>query len=350
MLVRSAVSLLTLLFLLVVPILPVAAASEVRPGQSIQAAINAAPPGSTVRVAAGTFQESLIISKPLRLVGAGARGGGTVLVPPATAPASPCNTPTTTVGICVPGDPAARIANVEITELLIRGFTGDGVLALGTSGFHVHDMQASSNGGYGVANFDGLGTRFHDTVTRDNGDAGIYLGDSLNTGARINDNIATGNEIGLFIRDSTRVEVNDNQVTGNCLGILLLDTGAPNAAGEFNVHDNNVSNNNKVCPGDGAPPLNGAGIVLAGVHDVVVHDNRVNDNRSTPPSFASGGISLLSTAMFGGGVPTRNTVRDNTALRNAPFDLSDDESGSDNRFRDNRCQTSQPPGLCGPGT
>ena len=39
---------------------------------AIQAAVNAAPPGATISVAAGTYKESVLIQKPVRLQGAGA--------------------------------------------------------------------------------------------------------------------------------------------------------------------------------------------------------------------------------------------------------------------------------------
>ena len=55
---------------------------EVQPGQSIQAAIDAAPPGATIEVAPGTYQENLLIAKDgITLRGSGP--GRTVLVPPA---------------------------------------------------------------------------------------------------------------------------------------------------------------------------------------------------------------------------------------------------------------------------
>ncbi len=44
---------------------------EVQMGESIQAAIDAAPDGATIRLAPGLYRENIIISKPLRLVGSG---------------------------------------------------------------------------------------------------------------------------------------------------------------------------------------------------------------------------------------------------------------------------------------
>lgn len=50
-----------------------AAPLEVREGDSLQAAIDAAEPGGTVRVGPGAYHETVIIEKPLTLVGAGYR-------------------------------------------------------------------------------------------------------------------------------------------------------------------------------------------------------------------------------------------------------------------------------------
>ncbi len=51
------------------------AAAEVRvaQGESIQAAVDRAPPGATVRVPPGTYHETVVIEKPLALIGAGHR-------------------------------------------------------------------------------------------------------------------------------------------------------------------------------------------------------------------------------------------------------------------------------------
>ena len=44
---------------------------NVAAGESIQKAIDTAPDGATLNIAAGTFPEHLVISKPLTLIGAG---------------------------------------------------------------------------------------------------------------------------------------------------------------------------------------------------------------------------------------------------------------------------------------
>jgi parallel beta-helix repeat protein len=324
--------------------LPVAAAENgIRSGQSIQTAINAAAPGATVRVQAGIFHENLVIDKPLTLRGE----RGTILAKPANPSATPCAGASRAHGICVVGDPNARVSDVTITGFVVQGFSGSGVFGYGTQRLQVFEMEAKDNVDYGVASFAGLRSRLHDNQVRNNGEAGIYLGDSPDAEALITDNVAVGNGFGLFLRDSTNLTAADNRATGNCIGILAFNSGGgATAGGAYRIRDNDVRANNKSCPAGDAPPLSGIGIALAGTHDVVVSDNQVTDNRPSGPTIVSGGIAMFSSAPFGGADPVRNTVRDNIVLRNQQSDLYWDSTGSDNRFRRNHCRTSFPLGIC----
>ena len=48
----------------------------------------------------------------------------------------------------------------------------------------------------------------------------------------------------------------------------------------------------------------------------------------------------------GGNVPLDNTIRNNTAFNNAPFDILYDQSGSGNTFPNNNCGVSHPAYIC----
>ncbi len=72
----------------------------------------------------------------------------------------------------------------------------------------------------------------------------------------------------------------------------------------------------------------------------------VGNRPADPSAFAPGGIVLVSSVPFGGSPAANNRIRRNWAFRNAPDDIAWDGDGGGNRFFRNRCDTSQPGGLC----
>ena len=106
----------------------------VGPGQSIQAAVNAASPGDTVLVLPGVYHQSVQIrTDGITLRGSGAFGGGTVLVPPKKFPNTLCNGGFGPTGVCI----LAKSVNASTgavlvpvrndTGLLVSGFPANGV-------------------------------------------------------------------------------------------------------------------------------------------------------------------------------------------------------------------------------
>lgn len=316
----------------------------VKPGQSIQAAIDKAAPGSTIRVQHGTYHESLLVQKPLTL-----KGDGAELLPPATLPSdSPCTegpgTPAS--GICVTGEVTKPLHGVTITGFEVEKFPGVGIWGIYTDGLRILENRTLGNGGYGIFSLRSTRSLIANNIATDSEEAGIYVGESPKALARVVHNAVTGNLFGLFLRDSTLITAEENRVSGNCVGILALNTGG--GAGDYLIKDNQVTANTKSCTGE--LPASGLGIVLAGTSNVRVTKNRVTDNKPSGPSVFQGGIAVV-TSVFpgqpGGANAVGNQVIENTALRNLPFDLFyDDRTGKDNVFRENRCQTSSPPGLC----
>jgi hypothetical protein len=85
---------------------------------SLQAAVDAAPPGATIRIAAGTYAGGVRIAKSLQLLGAGSgrtviRGGG----------------PVVTIDTTSPHPPTVVISNLALTGGVAHG--ADGINALG---------------------------------------------------------------------------------------------------------------------------------------------------------------------------------------------------------------------------
>jgi parallel beta-helix repeat protein len=334
-----------------------AATHVVNPGQSIQAAVDAASPGDTIVVRAGDYYESVTIHKD----GLTLRAQGHVTLEPGHYGSSECYIPGHDVGICiVPADfdptmgtYSQRVQDVTITGFRVVDFEGDGIFGFGTRNLNVSGVVAIDNAAYGIASFDGVGTTFTGNTVSGSHDAGIYVGDSQNANAVVSHNRASGNALGILVRHSQKVVVSNNASWGNCIGVFLLADGQEGGSGQTAVLNNTVSANNEVCEqfnnAGFLPILGGGGIVLAGSqHNAIIH-NDVTGNRGD--TLFSGGIVLIATprARQDGSfdASTDNLVLLNGLRGNRPADIVKDGASSPNLIVGNRCQTSTPDGLCG---
>lgn len=324
---------------------------HVRPGQSIQQAIDAATPGDTIVVHRGTYRENLTITTDhLTLKGFRVR-----LVPGNTPTPSPCTEGTEVNGICAAGEvdestgsPGDPVEGTTITGFHISGFSGFGVVLFNAADTTVARVEADHNAGYGISGFLLSGVVFRGNSAHDNGEPGFYVGDSPEANAVIVGNRAFGNgEYGFFLRDSSHGIVRGNVAFGNCVGIAFLETGEPTPVADWRAEGNVSSRNSMACPppDEGGPPLSGTGILVAGGTDIHVVHNVVRRNVPGVEAPFAGGIVVVSSADFGGGAPTDIAVRKNVAFGNNPADLVWDETGSVS-FDRNRCGTSSPAGLC----
>jgi hypothetical protein len=326
------------------------------PGQSIQAAINRADPGDTILIKPGVYHQSVQIrTDGITLRGSGAFPGGTVIVPPKVFPKTPCNGGFGPTGICLlakkvnfsTGAVLSPVRDDTVTNLLVKGFPGNGVFGYGTVGMRVTRVAAINNHEYGISRFASSGTLFADDIATGSAEAGFYVGDSPHADTVVRNDRAYGNLFGIFIRHARHVLVSSNQLSGNCQGVMVLDDGQPGGAGDAQILRNSVVKNNKFCPKGGDNPVNiqGGGILLLGATHTLVAFNGVSGNSGK--QINSGGIVVASAhSLTKGSNPNFDTVFANTAFRNHPADLIWDGTGVGVRFKANHCGTSIPSGFC----
>ena len=353
-----------LLLGLLAPVAGVSAASTitVKPGQSIQAAIDRAPAGATIVVSGGTYKGNLEIARSVHLVGPGA-----VVMPGPRPTPNICLTPgffDGVVGVCIHGTVKAdgsgldaSVSDVSIDGLTVRSFTGPGIVALGVDGLRLVRIVTAHNGEMGmfINTVSGLSLLYASSY--DNHGDGIFL-ENLPKSGSSSDTVVVGNASydnlgsGIMVINSLGGRIALNALSGDCAGILVIaegEGGFPPTSGDVAIELNQVTANSRMCPADGsgAPPYGGIGIGLIGAQNTAVELNDVRDNvAQTGSAIQGGGIVLLDGTPMKAAAPTGDTIRLNRLSGNAPDDIYGDGTGTGNTVSGNACTKSNLTGAC----
>lgn len=324
----------------------------VHAGESIQAAVDAAAPGTTINIEAGTYKESVAVNKAgIKLIGLGDKATAVVIENPGDEED----------GIRVDEDGDGFV----LKNITVKDFEENGVFLIGVDNFAISYVTAINNGEYGIFPVKCTnGIVDHCTATKHT-DTGIYIGQSSDV--KMQYNTAYANVIGLEVENSSNVDVTFNKANNNVCGILadLLPGKDVKTSTNVRIANNLVFKNNHENFGEEGSLESvipsGLGILVLGTDQTTVEHNISVDN-----NFA--GITVFSTLVLveladldPGTIdiepnPDDTRIINNVVLRNGMnpppleiplpgVDLLWDGSGVNNCWSGNKFKTSYPSPL-----
>jgi parallel beta-helix repeat protein len=287
----------------------------VRPGESIQAAIDAAAPNSTIMVEPGVYRESpgaenaITITKdgirligqstptrPVTLENAGGQKNGIWV-----SPADSVGAPDDEHPPC--GANGKTVRDFTLQGFTVQGFDQFGVYLACNDGYTLRQDVSDGNMVYGL-----FPVRSHNGIVTGNEakntplDAAIYVGQSDHIS--ITNNVAHDSLIGIEVENSSQVQATQNRAFNNTIGIIadVLPGLQKKDQEDVLIADNDSYDNNRPNsgePGDLTATIpSGTGILVVTGSTTTVRGNRVSNN-----NFAGIALAGYCTAATLAGVP-----------------------------------------------
>ena len=313
---------------------------DVHEGQSIQAAVDAAASGDTIRIGPGTFPEAVCIEdKGLTIQGAG-RDRTRIVWDRTTTDDEIAQQPCWDLTDAADQEDAPGVADnvsalfflspdrpVTVRDLQTVDHTANGISAWHANGFTVTGTKGVGHDRYGIIAGDSRNIHIVGNVEQgvdragqgqapDAGTAGISVGDSADSRSFIAANRVRGYNLGIFLRESSGGRVDANHLSGNCIGILTFDDAATEIpgspanveGGDWRISANVSTANNRWClqGRQGDQRISGVGMAVVNAANVRLSANVIRDNVPTIPpaqfvppmapplTFPSGGLVLLT--------------------------------------------------------
>jgi parallel beta-helix repeat protein len=238
-------------------------------GESIQSAVQAAPPGTTIQVMPGTYKETVYIDKDgIRLIGVIEEGRRPVLDGEGNL----------NDAILFSGN------NIVVENFTITRYKGNGIMSQAGNNWEIRNNLIVDTGVYGIFPQLGQNGVIEHNVVSGIEDAAIYVGMSDNVHVAYND--VFDSVAGIEIENSRHAIVEANRVYNNTGGILAFITpGLPiKTTYDVIIRNNFILANNHVnfgAPGStvaGIPA--GTGILVMAADDVVIEGNIIRDNKN----------------------------------------------------------------------
>ncbi len=281
----------------------------VQEGESIQAAVDRAQPGDTVRVMPGAYrQEVLVQTDSLTLEGVVDGDQRAVLD-----------------GENTRANAVLGVGNYfTISGFHMVNYTSNGATVQGITGPIFRDLITENTGEYGIFPILSSDVLIEHSVTSGVIDTGIYVGQSR--GIIVRNNESFGNVSGIEIENSVNALVENNYAHDNTAGILvfILPGKTATEATHTRVVNNRVENNNLA--NFARPEMivsmvpDGSGILILSADQTEVTGNTISGNKS----YAVGLVALTDFPEFFGAqtawdipvVPENNWIHANTYVNN----------------------------------
>jgi parallel beta-helix repeat protein len=345
----------------------------VHPGDSLQAAVDSAAPGSTILLLAGIHtgtpgNDSVV---DIQTSGITIRGSHNAVIDATGFEYGIMVGPDSPIG--PRGCPPIHVTDFRLIGLTIKNADETAVRLVAVDGFLLTGGRYVDNYEYGpfpVCSRNGL---ISENFVSGSNDAAIYVGDDQNVD--VIDNVVTDSVAGIEIENTLDSVVRGNHLSGNTGGILsFVLPGLPQPFTDtVLIEDNFIDSNNRTNTGAGTVGTlpEGTGILIIGADNVTLRNNQITNNDSFGIAIIGNpfvffdpriepfvdGLMVVDNTLLGNGSnpdPLRTfTPGADIIFLPDVFDLTTgmllivDPDPSDNCFAGNTFDTDFPPGVTG---